>query len=430
MARGAIGLAFLVAAHLWPAAGPLRAHGDASIVPTPQAQRPGRDLGGSSGPVMVARDPAADARAHLPNRHQGALRHPLFRGRPRRPAAPPFHGGPNGVIASHPFTRPGSPGRSISEQGRHGGFIAWYGPVFWPYAYDDLFEYLLWPTDDVDYDGAFWLNAFAAILDPALAPAPVPAAARPRRPAGSPSPAKRSRAGVRGLAGQSREYAEICGGRMPGRTGWPAERLSRTVEPTPGQSVTLDAFKAAATAAARLLNDACTKERPTSRVARLDAMERRLEAMRQAVAVIRPTLDGLYGGLSDTQKAGLDGTDTPDQDAESLLPQSASSTESICGPPQPAPAPSLPEFMTPPQSQRDALSALAHAVASAVERLHAACPVSAPRTLPARLTALETRLRTMLEAIRIERPALAAFADALGHEPAARANDAEPVLGR
>jgi len=29
----------------------------------------------------------------------------------------------------------------------HGGFIGWSGGLFWPYAYDDIFDYTFWPYD-------------------------------------------------------------------------------------------------------------------------------------------------------------------------------------------------------------------------------------------------------------------------------------------
>jgi len=71
----------------------------------------------------------------------------------------------------------------LNEGSRGSAFIAWYRPVFWPYAYDDLFEYLLWPSDDGDYDGRFWVGAFAASLDPAFAPAAAAPTGRPPMPA-------------------------------------------------------------------------------------------------------------------------------------------------------------------------------------------------------------------------------------------------------
>jgi hypothetical protein len=51
-------------------------------------------------------------------------------------------------------------------------------------------------------------------------------------------------------------------------------------------------------------------------------------------------------------------------------------------------------------------------------------------TLPQRLATLQTRLGAMLAAVRIERPALAAFTDALSREPKSHANEAEPTLRR
>ena len=35
--------------------------------------------------------------------------------------------------------------RRAWQHGRRAGFVAWYGPVFWPYAYSDIFDYVFWP---------------------------------------------------------------------------------------------------------------------------------------------------------------------------------------------------------------------------------------------------------------------------------------------
>ena len=81
--------------------------------------------------------------------------------------------------------------------------------------------------------------------------------------------------------------------------------------------------------------------------------------------------------------------------------------------------------LTPPQ--RVALEALSAAVGAAVERLRAACPSPMPWTLPQRLSALEMRLGAMLAAVRIERPALVALADALGRQPTSPVNEIAPT---
>jgi LTXXQ motif family protein len=416
LGRSLVGLCFLIAANLCLAATPLPAHGDAAMrSPERGAPRLDHDLPARSGLLLAARDQGT--RSHPPKRYPAAVRHALARGKPHRPPPPRFHSGPNGVIDGLPLTRPGSPGRDTSERGR-GGFIAWYGPAFWPYAYDDLFEYLLWPADDADYDGLFWVDAFTATVDPAVGPASAAGPAGPRRSVG------RSRAGVRGLAGQSREFAEICGRRTPGRTGWPAERVSRTLDPTGSQEIVLGAFKAATAAAATVLDEACSNEVPSSSVGRLEAIERRLEGIRQAVAIVRPALDSLYGALDDAQRARLDGA-APDPAAAANDASPAEGTLSICGPSpsQPSRAPPGIELTS---AQRTALEALTAALGAAVERLRAACPAVMPWTLPQRLSALETRLDAMLAAVRIERPALAAFCDALSREPTPPASEIAP----
>jgi LTXXQ motif family protein len=408
--RRVVGLGFLIAADLCLAATPRLGHGDVTMLSPPwRASRSPGDLNGRPGLLLAAREQGTHVRSHSPNHHPTFARHAVAHGKARWPAPPRFHGGPNGVIDSPPLTRPGSPGREAGERPRRGGFIAWYGPVFWPYAYDDLFEYLLWPADDADYDGLFWVDAFAATIDPALSPDV--AAGLPGRPL-APRSVARSRAGVRGLAGQSREFAEICGRRTPGRTGWPAERVRRTLDPTGAQEVALGGFKAATAAAATVLDNACVNEMPTSAVRRLGAIERRLDAMRQALAIIRPALDGLYGALDEAQKARLDGIALDPAAATNA----AESTVSICGPSPPQPPPALPDIeLKPPQ--RVALAALGAAIGAAVERLRAACPTPMPSTLPQRLSALQMRLDAMLAAVRIERPALAALADAVSREP-------------
>jgi LTXXQ motif family protein len=418
LGRSLVGLCFLMAADLCLPAAPALAHGDVAMrSPHQGAARLGRDLTAASGLLLAAREHGTHGPSHPPKRRPAAAWHAAARDKPRRPPPPRFHGGPNGVIDSPPLVRPGSPGRGASERGRD-GFIAWYGPAFWPYAYDDLFEYLLWPADDADYDGLFWVDALTATVDPAWG------SASAAGPPGSRRSAVRSRAGVRGLAGQSREFAEICGRRTPGRTFWPAERVSRTLDPTGGQESVLGAFKAATAAAATVLGEACANEMPNSSVSRLEAIERRLEAMRQAVAIVRPALDGLYGALNDAQRARLDGP-APDPAAATNDANPTASTLSICGPspPQPSRVSSGIELMP---AQRTALAALTAALGAAVERLRSACPAAMPGTLPQRLSALETRLGAMLAAVRIARPALAAFCDALSREPTPPADEIAP----
>ena len=40
--------------------------------------------------------------------------------------------------------------------------MPWYGPVFWPYAYSDIFDYAFWPYG---YDDGFWDYAYDDFVD-------------------------------------------------------------------------------------------------------------------------------------------------------------------------------------------------------------------------------------------------------------------------
>ena len=40
--------------------------------------------------------------------------------------------------------------------------MPWYGPLFWPYAYSDIFDYTFWPDG---YDPDFWGYAYDDLFD-------------------------------------------------------------------------------------------------------------------------------------------------------------------------------------------------------------------------------------------------------------------------
>ena len=48
------------------------------------------------------------------------------------------------------------------RRGLRAGFVPWYGPVFWPYAYSDIFDYAFWPDG---YDDGFWDYAYDDFVD-------------------------------------------------------------------------------------------------------------------------------------------------------------------------------------------------------------------------------------------------------------------------
>jgi LTXXQ motif family protein len=84
---------------------------------------------------------------------------------------------------------------------------------------------------------------------------------------------------------------------------WPSDQIERVVQPTDAQKVKLDALKAAAANGADIIKAACPSEPPSTPPARLAAVGKHLEAMLQAVEVIRVPLHDFYNALSDNQKA-------------------------------------------------------------------------------------------------------------------------------
>jgi UDP-N-acetylmuramyl tripeptide synthase len=82
------------------------------------------------------------------------------------------------------------------------------------------------------------------------------------------------------------------------------ERIEQTVRPTEQQKSAFNALKEASSEAAKKLQAApCPTETPQTPMDRLDAVEKRLDAMVQAVKTVRTPLDNFYVSLSDEQKA-------------------------------------------------------------------------------------------------------------------------------
>ena len=87
------------------------------------------------------------------------------------------------------------------------------------------------------------------------------------------------------------------------------ERLAELVKPTDAQRGKIEEFKAASIKSAQAMRDACPTEIPQTIVGRAEAMEKRADAMLQAVRMVWPALEAFYATLSDEQKARIDSND-------------------------------------------------------------------------------------------------------------------------
>jgi hypothetical protein len=301
----------------------------------------------------------------------------------------------------------------------HHGFIGWYGPVFWPYLYGDVFTYSLWPGA---YYDPFWAYGPDYFLSSIYWPGPYYAdwsGGQYHGPydvygAGAPPAASAVQSGM----GQQ---TVSCSGLAPGVTDLPIESIRQAVQPTADQIGALDDLASAASRASDVVKASCPNQAPLTPLGRLDAVEMRLGAMIQAVQIVRAPLERFYGSLSEGQKERLS-----TMGASANLPSPAGGLSAICDP-RAASFAQLPvdriERTTQPTSRQEpAFKALKAASVNAAAQLQASCPARTPQTPVERIDAVETRLQAMVQAATSVRPALAAFYATLSDEQKARFN--------
>lgn len=97
----------------------------------------------------------------------------------------------------------------------------------------------------------------------------------------------------------------MCSPQGAGLAEWRIERIERLIKPTEAQRGALNDLRAASTKAAESITKACPDEFPASATARLELMEKRMEAMLAAIKTVRPAFDAFYATLSEEQKARL-----------------------------------------------------------------------------------------------------------------------------
>jgi len=101
----------------------------------------------------------------------------------------------------------------------------------------------------------------------------------------------------------SNAQAEGCGEPKSGLTQLPIERIEAVIHPAGKQKEALDRLGTATKSAVEKLQAACPDDVPLTPLGRLEAMEKRLDAMLQAAALVQPGLDEFYAALSNEQKA-------------------------------------------------------------------------------------------------------------------------------
>jgi LTXXQ motif family protein len=294
--------------------------------------------------------------------------------------------------------------------------VGWYGPLFWPYADYDFFDYVYWPYA---YDD-FWPYAYDDIYygiygNYAYIP-PAPSSGGHR--VGS-----SSRRAAR-VDGGERRAAEVCSDNAAQLTDWPIERISAVVEPTDAQRPALEELRAASAKAIDMLKAGCPKDLPSIPTGRLAAMESRLQVMLAAVQTVRPALERFYQSLSDEQKARFNAI-APAGDPDAAAKDQRDLTR-FCDEKAPGvtdlPIDRIAQAVQPTPAQRAALDELRDASVKAAEGLKVNCPTYQTLTPTGRVEAMEKRLDATLAAVKTVQPALAKFYNSLSDEQKARFN--------
>jgi len=165
------------------------------------------------------------------------------------------------------------------------GSYGWVGPVFWPFAHDDLTNAIIFgDTTSLSLYG--YGDIYAALFTPyaatELAAYTVPQGRRARK-----VPTAET----------------LCEASDTG--GLPVERIASAVQPNEAQRTALDELSSAWNAARDTIRTACPAQTPGNAAERLGLMRERVEAMIKAIDTMEAPLSKFVGLLNDDQKARL-----------------------------------------------------------------------------------------------------------------------------
>jgi hypothetical protein len=332
-------------------------------------------------------------------------------------------------------------------------YVPWRGPVYWPYAYADVFYYTFWPDA---YDPYYWAYAYDDFFDGVFFPDGAPyveyvaegpydtsyartttTGSRNYGYGGGPPP--RSGGGAAPVATPGRvnqATRDFCADQATGVTAWPIGKIADAVQPTGEQKGLLDGLRKASQEAAAQFRDACPESVPMTPPGRLQAMTQRLQGTSDAVSIVKPALEAFYNSLSDEQKARFNeigpqlarsqtgsqrrqqqtaATDAEQQTAQANCSSEKAGLSNIA-------IDRIEELVQPTEAQDASLDRLDEAMQKAVDTLREACPNTVAMTPVGRLEAMKQRLDAMIQAANTVRPALEDFYAALTDEQKAKFN--------
>lgn len=317
-------------------------------------------------------------------------------------------------------------GRSAQGWWQHAdGSYGWTGPLFWPFAYGDLYD-----TVASGNAMSVWAYGYGDIN--AAIFTPYAASDLAAYEAGNPT-------GRRGRKFPSTQ--ELCNADTGDFASFPPERIERAIQLSEAQRAGLDQLNAAWASAGETIRAACPTDTPATALDRIRIMQRRLEAMVKALAAVQPPLQKFNGLLDDNQKAKLNAlaVDQPNaapartrrarhavaraqppspiaacqaaqqQQAELSLEQQAAQFEKVKWP--------IDEIATNLHLDATGRATLEVLQDTALRSLELPpCPPELLKTMPARLAATKARLETLLQAVKDTSDALDDFYVGLSDE--------------
>jgi hypothetical protein len=303
------------------------------------------------------------------------------------------------------------------------GYWPYFYDPFWYYGYQDLYACLFWPYEYDDIVGPPPIVGGGATYVAETYAGRRYAAAPPQGyPSGAPA-----RSTTQAAIGR---YSEYCGDDSRDVAGVPVDEIAQAIDPTDEQRVALNELGNASVQAAQIIKASCPTDVSLTPIGRIDAMHQRVQAMLDAMKVVRPPLEKLYNMLTDEQKARFNAL------AQHQRPPANEGGASVSGGSPAAgcrnraipdwPTAQIQHTLHPTPAQQTALAALQDAAGKAKDILEASCPKEMPATPLARLSAIEQRLQTILAAIETVRGPLDTFYGSLSDEQKAQFN----MIGR
>lgn len=313
----------------------------------------------------------------------------------------------------------------------------WVGPVFWPFARGDMWSFAWWPyaasapfwNYNVDYimGGLFWPNgAYAWPSGGYGATAWTQSdnnyvyARESHQDVYSSGPAggnaKSAAAATETPDDSQNPDIATCSGFAPGVASFPIDKIEASVKPNTTQLADLKLLETASDQAGNILKASCPSSPPLTPVGRLDALQKRLDAMVQGLDLVRSPLATFDSSLTAEQRQQLDALGGDKATSQAAL-CSTQNQEFVNVPTQ-----EIIATVDPDDKQREALDLLDQASAKAASMLQSSCPAAIPSSTEARLEAMDQRLKATVTAMNEVRPALVGFYDSLTDEQKARFN--------